>query len=48
MNRTVVGVLGSGNIGEDVARLATNAGLPVVVANSKRPRVPRRPDRPAR
>jgi predicted dinucleotide-binding enzyme len=32
-----LGIIGSGNIGAAVARLAVAAGLPVVVANSRGP-----------
>lgn len=37
MSASVVGIIGSGNIGKDVARLATAAGLRVVLANSRGP-----------
>lgn len=37
MTGSVVGIIGSGNIGEDVARMATTAGLEVVLANSRGP-----------
>lgn len=38
MSAPVIGIVGSGKIGEDVARLATAGGLPVVLANSRGPR----------
>lgn len=37
MSTSVVGIIGSGNIGKDVAQLATAAGLTVVLANSRGP-----------
>ncbi|WP_433531780.1 NADPH-dependent F420 reductase [Micromonospora sp. CA-263727] len=37
MSTSVVGIIGSGNIGKDVGQLATAAGLPVVIANSRGP-----------
>jgi predicted dinucleotide-binding enzyme len=32
-----LGIIGSGNVGAAVARLAVTAGIPVVVANSRGP-----------
>ncbi|MGO4586083.1 NADPH-dependent F420 reductase [Arthrobacter sp. 2RAF6] len=36
-NMSTLGIIGSGNIGTAIARLAVNAGVPVVLANSRGP-----------
>lgn len=37
MNASVIGIIGAGNLGRSVARIATAAGLTVVLANSRGP-----------